>query len=106
MIDLDTLANVVALLGCAFLLVFWLVVSRRLAGFFYVVAGWVTIVVAARSDHQPAHLAGILIAAVVIVGLLVASKTILRARWLAARRHVVYVPLEQRRARLAGRRPR
>ena len=95
-IDLVSLANVVALLGCVFLLAFWLIVSRKPGGLFYTIAGCATIIVAARSDRQPIHLIGIFIAAVLIVGLLVASKAVIAARR-AHPRYQVYRPSPQRR---------
>jgi hypothetical protein len=79
-IDLVTLANLVALSGCTFLLVFWIVVSRKMMGFLYTVAGCIIILVAMRSDHQVIHLMGMVIAALVILGLLVAGNAALAAR--------------------------
>src|SRR5437660_292207 len=101
LIDLNAVANVAALFGCAGLLVFWLIVSRKLVGFLFILAGWVTIIVAVRSDHTLVHLAGILTAAVVIAGLIIAGWVTIKAHRLAARVHTHRPLTQQQRARLA-----
>jgi hypothetical protein len=94
MINFNALTHDVAWIGCAFLFVWWLLVSRKWTGFLLTVTGWVVILVVVYSDHKPAHMAGLLVCAALIMGLLLAGSAVVMAR---KRRVAVYVPVDLRR---------
>lgn len=90
-----TMANLVhdlALVACAFLLIWWLVVSRRLAGLALAVAGIVLILVLAFSDHNPAHMVGLLAGFYLVGGLLLAGAGLARSRRQQVRVYVAVRP--------------
>jgi hypothetical protein len=99
MIISPALAQVVAWLGCIFLLLFWLTVGRRqLLGFLFTAAGIAAIVLCARSDQRPATMFGILLVVAILLALgLVGSGLII------SRRQRVALPVAKRRQSRKGR---
>lgn len=86
------LVNAVAFVGCMFLLIYWLLVSRKALGFALVAVGWLIILITLYSDHEPMHMLGTFVAGLFSIALLAGGYGLLRARDLAARRRVVYRP--------------
>lgn len=80
MIDLDAIARVIALIGGPFLFVLWVLVSRKLVGFLLVLAGEVTLVVVVLGEHQPVQMIGAVLAAGLIAALLIVGTIVARAR--------------------------
>ena len=87
-IDFNAIGSFLAYVGIAFLFVLWLIISRKLVGLLFVLAGSVTLMVVVRSDHTPTHLASILTAAVVIASLALAGWMMVAARRARRRIHV------------------
>lgn len=93
-IDLTRIADVLALVGCALLLILWVLCSRRLLGFLLTCTGWALLIACIKSGGDLRLLeqwcVGIVCVATVVLityGLIVARK----------RRMPVYVPIDQRR---------
>jgi hypothetical protein len=79
-LNIDGFATLIAYLGMAFLVGFWLVKSRTFTGLLFTAGGVLVIWLAERSDRKPEHLAGLLVSALVIGGLLLATWALVRSR--------------------------
>jgi hypothetical protein len=91
-ININDLATLLAYIGMAFLVGFWLMKSRTFTGLLLTVGGVLVIWLAERSDRKPEHLAGLLVSALVVGGLLFASYALVRARARGGRRMRGYRP--------------
>src|SRR5258708_7163224 len=95
------LAASIAFIGCSFLVIYLLIVLRKLFGFLMMVCGWALIIAMVRSDRQPAHLVGIFIAGAFFTALVCALYGMVKAR---RRTYRVYKPSRHQVQRLAERR--
>src|SRR4029077_14193134 len=93
-IDINSIATLVADLGMAFLIGFWLYKSRTLKGLLFMAGGVALIYFAQASDRKPSTVACILVFFLVIGGLLFVSWALVRVR-----RHRIHVVSEKERAR-------
>jgi len=96
-INLTAIAGTLALIGCAFLLVFWILVSRKFIGFLYTLSGCALIVAAAHSDGKLSTLISIAIVGGFLTVLLIATYALVRSRQMAARsKGPRYVPANKK----------
>lgn len=92
-INLTSIADTLALAGCGTLLVFWLLHSRRLLGFLYVLMGWALLIVAIRSNGDMVFVERWSIVVAICSVIILSLYGLLQAR---RHRVPVYKPIDQR----------
>jgi hypothetical protein len=99
-IDLTQGSNVFVLIVCGFLLLGWLVISRRLTGLLCCAVVALMVFASVHSDGQQQTLLGILISGGIGLCLLLVLSALLRVR---RRRFLVSAPVNKRSARKSRR---
>jgi len=95
-IDLNQVARTLALIGCGILCLTWLLFSRRLLGFLYMLIGLALLIAVMRCNGNLHTLASSALVIGVCGGLVLMIYAVTRASRRSAR-IPVYVPIEQRR---------